>query len=176
MFTGQLSLWGRVGVTVGLCSVLHEGQRHWWRLIKQLSLKRQMSVSQRVLYPSEERLVSWIQGCICCSKQRHHSANTSKCPWWNLCIGWDLLLFTRVYRKKCRLIQGWRETEALLPPSNDRLKSWKIMSCQRPEDLVSLHHLWGERLLVMVCHRNNPFACSSIRQWNKLSGCVVGGG
>lgn len=52
----QLSLWGRVGVTAGLSSMLHEGQHHRWGLIKQLSLKRQWSVSHPVLYPSEEFL------------------------------------------------------------------------------------------------------------------------
>lgn len=59
IFTGQLSLWGRVGVTTGLLSV-QEGQRCRWGLIKQPSLKRRSRVSHPPLYSSVECLVALI--------------------------------------------------------------------------------------------------------------------
>lgn len=138
IFTGQLSLWGRVAVTAGLSSMLHEGQPHRWGLIKQQSLERHWSVSHPVLYPSEECLVSWIQGHICCSKRRQcprasssRYANTSKCPWWDLLLGWDRIFFSTHLQLKVH----WKKVQDNSRIRKQKLPPWSSHTPLKDNDL-----------------------------------------
>lgn len=179
IFTGQLSLRGRVGVTAGFSSTFQEGQRCWWGLIKQPLLKRQSSVSPSSLPirgmfdSSDSRTYLFLKAETASSTVLDLLCKHFKMPLVESFLFFFLLMpVVKSALDRVQLNSRVKKAEARLQPSTACLRCWcRIMTCQTPGDSVSLHHLWGERLLVMVCHRNNPLACSSIRQWNKLSNC-----